>query len=401
MKHLFTTVVLALTMCSVAFAQQSKSDETLEFRPHWSIGVQGGAGYTVGETNNFGKLISPAATLNFQWQFHHAFGLRLGLGGWQAKMATVLPEEHIYPFRFGQLNADLMMDLTSLFGGFNHKRICSTYIFAGVGGAYGYDNSAAAANRSYFSHYWEQKFFFPVRTGLGVDFRLSEVISLGLEGNVNFYSDEFNSKVGKGFSPDMHFNLLAGLKFNLGKNTRPSQAYADKVAAQEAAEAAERAAAQKAAAEKAAAEKAAAEKAAAEKAARERAEAAERAAAEKAAAEKAAAERAALAAANSKDLTFGIGSAYITKNSDAKIAELADFLKANPDFTVTVTGYADKQTGSSKVNFECSQKRAEAVAARLVKLGVEASRITKEYKGDTVQPFSVNDQNRAVICTVK
>ena len=401
MKHLFTTVVLALTMCSVAFAQQSKSDETLEFRPHWSIGVQGGAGYTVGETNNFGKLISPAATLNFQWQFHHAFGLRLGLGGWQAKMATVLPEEHIYPFRFGQLNADLMMDLTSLFGGFNHKRICSTYIFAGVGGAYGYDNSAAAANRSYFSHYWEQKFFFPVRTGLGVDFRLSEVISLGLEGNVNFYSDEFNSKVGKGFSPDMHFNLLAGLKFNLGKNTRPSQAYADKVAAQEAAEAAERAAAQKAAAEKAAAEKAAAEKAAAEKAARERAEAAERAAAEKAAAEKAAAERAALAAANSKDLTFGIGSAYITKNSDAKIAELADFLKANPDFTVTVTGYADKQTGSSKVNFECSQKRAEAVAARLVKLGVSENRITTSYKGDTVQPFAENDKNRAVICTVK
>ncbi|MBQ5639556.1 MAG: OmpA family protein [Bacteroidales bacterium] len=384
MKHLFTTVVLALTMCSVAFAQQSKSDETLEFRPHWSIGVQGGAGYTVGETNNFGKLISPAATLNFQWQFHHAFGLRLGLGGWQAKMATVLPEEHIYPFRFGQLNADLMMDLTSLFGGFNHKRICSTYIFAGVGGAYGYDNSAAAANRSYFSHYWEQKFFFPVRTGLGVDFRLSEVISLGLEGNVNFYSDEFNSKVGKGFSPDMHFNLLAGLKFNLGKNTRPSQAYADKVAAQEAEAAA------KAAAERAAAEKAAREKAAAEKAARE-----------KAAAEKAAAERAALAAANSKDLTFGIGSAYITKKSDAKIVELADFLKANPDFTVTVTGYADKQTGSSKVNLECSQKRAEAVAARLVKLGVSENRITTSYKGDTVQPFAENDKNRAVICTVK
>ena len=398
MKHLFTTVVLALTMCSVAFAQQSKSDETLEFRPHWSIGVQGGAGYTVGETNNFGKLISPAATLNFQWQFHHAFGLRLGLGGWQAKMATVLPEEHIYPFRFGQLNADLMMDLTSLFGGFNHKRICSTYIFAGVGGAYGYDNSAAAANRSYFSHYWEQKFFFPVRTGLGVDFRLSEVISLGLEGNVNFYSDEFNSKVGKGFSPDMHFNLLAGLKFNLGKNTRPSQAYADKLAAQEA-EAAAKAAAERAAAEKAAREKAAAEKAAAEKAAAEAAAA--KAAAEKAAAEKAAAERAALAAANSKDLQFALGSAYINKESEAKLVALADFLKANQDFTVDVVGYADKQTGSSKVNLECSQKRAAAVVAKLVKLGVSENRITTSYKGDTVQPFAVNDKNRAVICTVK
>jgi outer membrane protein OmpA-like peptidoglycan-associated protein len=291
-----------------------------------------------------------------------------------------------------------MMDLTGLFGGFNHKRICNTYIFAGVGGAYAYDNSAAASNRSYFSHYWEQKFFLPVRAGLGLDFRLSDVICLGLEGNVNFYSDEFNSKVGKGFSPDMHFNLLAGLKFNLGKNTRPSQAYADKLAAQEA-EAAAKAAAERAAAEKAAREKAAAEKAAAEKAAAEAAAA--KAAAEKAAAEKAAAERAALAAANSKDLQFALGSAYINKESEAKLVALADFLKANQDFTVDVVGYADKQTGSSKVNLECSQKRAAAVVAKLVKLGVSENRITTSYKGDTVQPFAVNDQNRAVICTVK
>ena len=399
MKRLITTVVLALAIGSAAFAQQSKSDETLEFRPHWSIGVQGGAGYTAGETNNFGKLLSPAGALNFQWQFHHAFGLRLGIGGWQAKGAIVLPEEKIYSYRFAQLNADLMMNLASLFGGFDHKRIFNPYIFAGVGGAYGYDNSQAAPDQSYFTYYWEQNFFLPVRTGLGFDFRVSDVVTLGLEGNANFYSDHFNSKLGKAFSPDIHFNLLSGVKFNLGKNTRPSKAYADKLAAQEA-EAAAKAAAERAAAEKAAREKAAAEKAAAEKAAAERA-AAEKAAAEKAAAEKAAAERAALAAANSKELHFSIGSAVINKKSEAKLVELADFLKANPDFTVNVVGYADKQTGSSKINLECSQKRAAAVTARLVKLGVEENRISSEYKGDTVQPFSVNDANRAVICTVK
>ena len=360
---ILVTMLLALSS-SVAFAQQSKSDETLEFRPHWSIGVHGGAGYTVGETNNFGKLLSPAGALNFQWQFHHAFGLRLGIGGWQAKGALVLPEEKIYSYRFAQLNADLMMNLASLFGGFDHKRIFNPYIFAGVGGAYGYDNSQAAPDQSYFTYYWDQKFFLPIRTGLGFDFRVSDVVTLGLEGNANFYSDHFNSKLGKSFSPDIHFNLLAGVKFNLGKNTRPSKAYADKLAAAEA-------------------------------------EAAAKAAAEKAAAEKAAAERAALAAANSKELQFSIGSAVITKKSDAQLVALADFLKANPDFTVNVVGYADKQTGSSKINLECSQKRAAAVTARLVKLGVAESRISSEYKGDTVQPFSVNDQNRAVICTVK
>ena len=379
-------VLLVLTG-SVVSAQQSKSDETLEFRPHWSIGVQGGAAYTLGEAD-FGKLISPAAALNVQWQFHHAFGLRLGVSGWQGKGAIVIPEETIYPFRYGQLSADVLMDLTSLIGGFNHKRVCSAYVFAGVGAAYGFDNSAAAPFMCYLEHYWEQQFFVPGRLGLGVDFRLGDVVSLGLEGNTGFYSDKFNSKYEEKSPLDWQFNLLAGLKFRLGKNTRPSQAYADKVAAEEAAAAA--AAAAKAEAERLAAEKAAAEKAAAE-----------RAAAEKAAAEKAAAERAALAAENSKDIDFTIGSSYIRKAEDAKLVALAQWLEANPDFSVAVVGYADKETGSANTNLALSKKRATAVYARLVKLGVPESRITSDYKGDTVQPFQVNEKNRVVLCTVK
>ena len=379
--------VLLVLSGSVASAQQSKSDETLEFRPHWSIGVQGGAAYTLGEAK-FGKLISPAAALNFQWQFHHAFGLRLGLGGWQGKGAIVTPEEFIYPFRYGQLSADVVMDLTSLIGGFNHKRVCSTYVFAGVGAAYGFDNSTAAPYMCELKYYWDQKFFVPGRFGLGVDFRLSDVVSLGLEGNTNIFSDHFNSKFEETSPVDWQFNLLAGLKFRLGKNTRPSQAYADKVAAAAAAAAA--AEAERIAAEKAAAEKAAAEKAAAEKAA-----------AEKAAAEKAAAERAALCAENSQDVYFTIGSSYIRKSEDAKIVALAEWLKANPDFTVSLVGYADRETGTAKGNLELSKKRSAVVAARLVKLGVEESRIATDYKGDTVQPFQVNEKNRVVVCAIK
>ena len=184
------------------------------------------------------------------------------------------------------------------------------------------------------------------------------------------------------------------MKFNLGSNTRPSKVYAAKVAAAEAAAAAAAAEAARIAAEKAAAEKAAAEKAAAEKAA------AEKAAAEKAAAEKAAAERAALAAENSKDIAFTIGSSYIRKAEDAKLVALAEWLKANPDFSVIVIGYADKETGTAKGNFELSKKRANAVAARLLKLGVEETKVTTDFKGDTVQPYEVNAQNRVVVCTV-
>jgi hypothetical protein len=49
---------------------------------------------------------------------------------------------------------------------------------------------------------------------------------------------------------------------------------------------------------------------------------------------------------------------------------------------------------------EVSKKRMAVVIEKLEKLGLEASRVTTDYKGDTVQPFAENDMNRVVICTI-
>ena len=331
-----------LLLGGVASAQQSKTDETLEFRPHWSLNVQGGVAHTRGESE-FSTLLSPAAQLSATYRFHHAMGVRFGFGGWQGKGAALLPEGYQgYAYQFAQLNADYILDLAGVFGGFNHKRVVSPYILAGVGAGYGFNNEQAAPYKDQLEYYWDSKIFAPVgRAGLGIDFRLGECVSLGIEGNTNILSDKFNSK--KAENVDWQFNVLAGLSFRFGKNTRPSVAYAEKVAAEAAAAAAAEAAA-KAEAERLAAEKAAAEKAAAEKAAREKAEA------ERLAAEKAAAERAAKAAENSDNVFFTIGSTYIRKAEDAKLVKLAEWMKANPDFNVSLVGYADRETGTPKGN---------------------------------------------------
>ena len=382
-----------LLLGGVASAQQSKTDETLEFRPHWSLNVQGGVAHTRGESE-FSTLLSPAAQLSATYRFHHAMGVRFGFGGWQGKGAALLPEGYQgYAYQFAQLNADYILDLAGVFGGFNHKRVVSPYILAGVGAGYGFNNEQAAPYKDQLEYYWDSKIFAPVgRAGLGIDFRLGECVSLGIEGNTNILSDKFNSK--KAENVDWQFNVLAGLSFRFGKNTRPSVAYAEKVAAEAAAAAAAEAAA-KAEAERLAAEKAAAEKAAAEKAAREKAEA------ERLAAEKAAAERAAKAAENSDNVFFTIGSTYIRKAEDAKLVKLAEWMKANPDFNVSLVGYADRETGTTKGNEKLSAARAKVVKDRLVKLGVEESRIMTAYKGDTVQPFAENAKNRVVMCTLE
>ena len=378
MKRLFMIAVALLVFGSAANAQQSKSDETLEFRPHWSLGVQGGAAYTLGEAS-FAELLSPAAQLSATYHFHHAFGVRAGLSGWQGKGGLVASQD-VYRFNYGQLSADFTVDLANLIAGFDHQRVFSPYLFAGIGGAYGFNNEAVSLAKEYSAalpYVWDTKAFVVGRAGAGVDFWVSKAIALGLEANANFYSDRFNSKqAGKGLLADWQFNLLAGVKFRLGENTRPSAVYAAQVAAAEAAAAAAAAlAAEKAAEEKAAAEAAAAAKAAAEKAA--------------------------IAAENSEDVFFTIDSYYIRTNEGEKLEKLAAWMKENPDFTVTLVGYADKKTGTYEINQRISERRANAVKDRLVKLGVPAERIMTFFKGDTVQPFAENAKNRVVICALE
>ena len=400
MKQLITSVVALLMMGGVAFAQQSKSDEKVEFRPHWGMTLQGGAAYTMGEAY-FQQLLSPAAQLSATYNFHHAMGVRFGLSGWQGK-GTVVVTDEIYNFNFAQFNVDYVLDLANLFGGFKHDRIWTPYAFVGIAGAYGFNNEQAskylADYATVLSKYWEKTPFFVVRAGLGADFWVAKNFGLGLEVNANGYGDKFNSKGAvKGFNPDFQFNALLGLKVRFGGNTAPSKAYAAKVEAEEAARLAAEAAA-KAEAERLAAEKAAAEKAAAEKAA---AEAAAKAEAARLAAEKAAADRARICAEQSNNIFFTIGSFAVRKSEEEKLIKLINFLNTNPDYSVQLVGYADKATGSPKVNMQVSKARTEVVRKKMIELGVPAERIESSYMGDTVQPFEQNDMNRVIVCTVK
>ena len=372
LKELTLLFVLALGT-QVAFAQQSKSDPTVEFNPHWYGQIQGGVAHTVGETV-FKDLLSPAGALSLGYQFNPTLGLRVGASGWQAK-GNSIPIE-VYKFNFLQGNVDLTFHLANLFG-YNHKRVLDPYAFIGGGAAFGFKNGAnnvkAVKPAEYFAYLWDKSLISPVgRVGLGFDIRLSENVALNLEVNGNVLSDRFNSK--KAGNPDYQYNALAGLKINFGKATRPSAKYL-----------AELARAAKLAAEKAAAEKAAAEKALADKLA-----------AEKAAAERLAAEM------RQVNTFFTINSAVISDEEAAKLIRYIDWLKANPSVNLSIAGHADKGTGNKRINQKLSDQRAAAVKAFLTERGIAESRIVSIVgNGDLIQPFAENDLNRVVISTVE
>ncbi len=82
-----------------------------------------------------------------------------------------------------------------------------------------------------------------------------------------------------------------------------------------------------------------------------------------------------------------------------KVDDIANFLKANPNAKVSITGYADKGTGNATINRSLSQRRAAVVVRTLKeKYGISESRITSDFKGDTEQPFAENNKNRVSIC---
>ncbi|MDR1764347.1 MAG: OmpA family protein [Dysgonamonadaceae bacterium] len=96
-------------------------------------------------------------------------------------------------------------------------------------------------------------------------------------------------------------------------------------------------------------------------------------------------------------IRFVLDSYKIEISEQKKISDVVEYLKTNPDADLLLVGYADRQTGNPRYNWNLSQKRVEAVFNELKRLGVDPSRLKIEWKGDKEQPFSQNDWNRVVI----
>ena len=373
-KYLLATAVLAsLGMNAMAQATYTDKDgNEYQFKKHAFLDIQGGAQYTLGEAK-FGDLISPNVQLGLGYQFSPVFGMRLQANGWQSKGGWSgfranpgeTPYNATYKFKYMAPGVDFMFNLSNLFCGWNPNRVLNVTAFLGGGANIAWDNDevnelaaimkkTSAYNLEYL---WDGTKVRPYgRAGLELAFKVSKSVSLMLEGNANITSDKYNSK--KAGNPDWYFNALAGLRINLGKSytkkAKPVEEPAPAPAPKQ--------------------EYVAPKPAPVEKKVEE----------------------------IRRDIFFTINSYKIAPAEEAKIREVVDFLGKNPEAKVVVTGYADKGTGTERINDRIAAKRAAAVVWMLEKrYGIPADRITEDSKGARVQPFAENNMNRVSIMIAK
>lgn len=357
MKKLLATVLLMSSTVAFSQEQRIKEPEKTTFTPHWFIQAEVGAAHTVGEAK-FTDLISPAAAVNVGYKFAPIFGVRLGVSGWQAKAGWVTPSQ-TYQYKYLQGNLDLMADLSTLFCGFNPKRVFNGYIFGGVGLNHAFDNDEANAldTRSHELEYlWQDKQNLVAgRFGLGCDLRLNDRLAINIEGNANVLSDKFNSK--KAGNCDWQFNVLVGLNIKLGKSykkTAPVYYEPEPIVEQPKPQPVVK--------------------------------------------QPEPEPVAVVVEPMKQNIFFALNSALLQKDQQSKIDAMVAYMEKYPASKVAITGYADKETGNPRINMTLSEKRAKIVADALKDKGIAPDRIVTDFKGDTVQPFRVPEENRVSVC---
>lgn len=92
-----------------------------------------------------------------------------------------------------------------------------------------------------------------------------------------------------------------------------------------------------------------------------------------------------------KDLFFVKGKAALLPESETALANLAMFLRQNPDVCIRITAHTDNQGDADRL-LRLSRSRARAIRRNLVNRGIDINRIDIDGKGDT-QPVADNNSN--------
>ena len=85
------------------------------------------------------------------------------------------------------------------------------------------------------------------------------------------------------------------------------------------------------------------------------------------------------------------------------VYNIAEWMKTNPDQSVAIVGYADKDTGTSDYNMGLSKRRAHKLYTTPSSTNTASTptALSIQAEGSNVQPYEENNWNRIVIFNAK
>ena len=349
-KRLMTLAASMLLLGGTAMAQ-SENWQSFSY-----VEAQGGLQLT--STNApMDKLMMPTAALSFGHYFTPVVGARLHVNAWQSKSGFKDLDQY-YKWKYVTPSVDLLLNLSNLLGQ-NQDRALNVILLGGVGLNYAWDNDelkdlGIAPQRIPLA--WEDnRLSHNLRAGLRLETNQSKPLGFSLEVNANSLDDRFNSKIND--ADDWQFTAMIGLNFRFGYKGKKHIPVTRQI------------------------EETIWEDVPVVKKVKKQ---------EPYMVEK--------PVTLHKEVFYDI---RVSDNVDPSViqAEVAKFMKENPDSKVTIVGYADKGTGNARLNKMYAERRAETFKKDLIeKHGVNGDMLVVDSKGDTVQPFpDNNDKNRCVI----
>ena len=355
-KRMIMTAAVSLLMVGAASAQR-------DYKSFSYVEAQGGLQLT--STNApMDKLFTPTASLSFGHYFTPVVGARLNVNAWQSK-AGFKDLDQYYKWKYVTPDLDLMLNLSNMFCKNTTNHALNVILLGGIGLNYAWDNDELKAlnleaRRTPLA--WdENRLSHNLRAGLRLETNQGKPFGVSLEVAANSLSDRFNSKTND--ADDWQFTAQLGLIYRFNYKKAEPKYITKMVDVVEEVDVEEPYTYM------------VKEKRPVEKMEQKKVE---------------------------KVIFFEIRQSDADKAEgvEAAIKEAADLMKTSPDAVITVTGYADKGTGTARLNKMYAKKRADDVTKKLVEdHGLDAARITTDSKGDTVQPFPENDKNRCVIVT--
>ena len=350
MKRMMTLAASLLLLGGTAVAQDQN------WQSFSYVEAQGGLQLT--STNApMDKLMMPTAALSFGHYFTPVVGARLHVNAWQSK-SGFKDLDRYYKWKYVTPSLDLLLNLSNMFGQ-NQDRALNIILLGGVGLNYAWDNDelkglGIAPQRIPLA--WDDnRLSHNLRAGLRLETNMSKPLGISLEVNANSLDDRFNSKVND--ADDWQFTAMLGLNFRFGykgKKHIPVTRQIEEIITEEVPVTK--------------------------------------------IVKKQVPHNVEKPIKLHKEVFYDI---RVSDNVDPSIiqAEVAKFMKENPDSKVYIVGYADKGTGNARLNKMYAERRAETFKKDLIeKHGVNADMLVIDSKGDTVQPFpDDNDKNRCVI----